>query len=35
MDADQFALTVLSEDFQEGLEAFWNKREPEFNKKLP
>ncbi|MBA4393626.1 MAG: enoyl-CoA hydratase [Desulfobacca sp.] len=35
MDADQFALTVLSEDFQEGLEAFMSKREPVFNKNLP
>jgi enoyl-CoA hydratase len=35
MDADQFALTVLSDDFQEGVEAFLNKREPVFNKKLP
>jgi enoyl-CoA hydratase len=35
MDADQFALTILSEDFQEGVEAFLNKRKPVFNKKLP
>jgi enoyl-CoA hydratase len=35
MDADQFALTVLSDDFQEGVDAFLNKREPVFNKKLP
>jgi enoyl-CoA hydratase len=35
MDADQFALTILSEDFQEGVDAFLNKREPVFNKKLP
>lgn len=35
MDADQFALTILSDDFQEGLEAFLNKRKPAFNKNLP
>lgn len=35
MDADQFALTLLSEDFQEGIDAFLNKREPIFNKNLP
>lgn len=35
MDADQFALTILSDDFQEGLDAFLNKRKPVFNKKLP
>jgi enoyl-CoA hydratase len=35
MDADQFALTILSDDFQEGLDAFLNKRNPVFNKKLP
>jgi enoyl-CoA hydratase len=35
MDVDQFALTVLSDDFQEGLEAFLHKRKPIFNKNLP
>lgn len=35
MDADQFALTILSDDFQEGLDAFRNKRKPIFNKNLP
>ena len=35
MDADQFALTLTSEDFQEGVEAFLNKRKPNFNKNLP
>jgi len=35
MDADQFALTILSDDFQEGVEAFLNKRKPLFNKNLP
>ena len=35
MDLDQFALTVLSDDFQEGLDAFLNKRKPVFNKNLP
>jgi enoyl-CoA hydratase/carnithine racemase len=35
MEMDQFALTMLSDDFQEGLEAFLNKRKPLFNKKLP
>jgi enoyl-CoA hydratase len=35
MDADQFALTLLSEDFQEGIDSFLNKREPIFNKNLP
>jgi enoyl-CoA hydratase/carnithine racemase len=35
MDADQFALTLTSEDFQEGVEAFLNKRKPNFNKTLP
>lgn len=35
MDADQFALTLLSEDVQEGIEAFIQKRKPIFNKNLP
>jgi enoyl-CoA hydratase/carnithine racemase len=35
MDADQFALTALSEDFQEGVEAFLGRRTPVFNKALP
>jgi enoyl-CoA hydratase len=35
MDADQFALTILSEDFQEGVEAFLTRRKPLFNKHLP
>jgi enoyl-CoA hydratase len=35
MDADQFALTLSSEDFQEGMDAFLNKRKPVFNKNLP
>lgn len=35
MDADQFALTILSEDFQEGIDAFLHKRKPEFNKYPP
>jgi enoyl-CoA hydratase/carnithine racemase len=34
MDADQFALTALSEDFQEGIEAFLNRRSPVFNKAI-
>ena len=35
MDADQFALSILSDDFLEGVDAFLNKRPPLFNKKLP
>jgi enoyl-CoA hydratase/carnithine racemase len=35
MEMDQFALTMLSEDFQEGLEAFLGKRKPAFNRSLP
>ena len=34
MDTDQFALTLLSEDFQEGVSAFLEKREAKFNKDL-
>lgn len=35
MDTDQFTLTLLSDDFQEGVAAFMEKRKPVFNKKLP
>jgi enoyl-CoA hydratase len=35
MDTDQFALSLLSEDFNEGIAAFFEKREPNFNKDLP
>ncbi len=30
MDVEQFALTMLSEDFKEGVEAFFQKRKPKF-----
>ncbi len=35
MDTDQFALTLSSEDFQEGVASFLEKRPPKFNQGLP